>query len=59
MKPENAIEVQDVRKNFKIYYDKGHMLRERVISFYRNKYELSLIHILPDRLLYGRFSAFY
>ena len=39
MKPENAIEVQDVRKNFKIYYDKGHMLRERVISFYRNKYE--------------------
>lgn len=39
MKPENAIEVRDVRKNFKVYYDKGHMLRERVISFYRNKYE--------------------
>lgn len=39
MRPENAIEVRDVRKNFKVYYDKGHMLRERVISFYRNKYE--------------------
>ncbi|MDD2957063.1 MAG: ABC transporter ATP-binding protein [Lachnospiraceae bacterium] len=39
MKPENVIEVRDVRKHFKVYYDKGHMLRERVISFYRNKYE--------------------
>lgn len=39
MNPENVIEVKDVHKNFKVYYDKGHMLRERVISFYRNKYE--------------------
>jgi len=39
MNPENAIEVKDVRKHFKVYYDKGHMLRERIISFKRNKYE--------------------
>lgn len=39
MNPENAIEVRDVRKDFKVYYDKGHMLRERIISFNRNKYE--------------------
>ena len=36
---ENAIEVRNVYKYFKVYKDKGHMLRERVISFYRNKYE--------------------
>ncbi len=39
MNPENAIEVRDVRKYFKVYLDKGHMLRERVIHFSRNKYE--------------------
>ncbi len=39
MRPENAIEVRDVRKNFKIYLDKGHMLRERVIHWNRNRYE--------------------
>ena len=39
MKPENAIEVRNVRKHFKVYKDKGHMLRERIIHFSRNKYE--------------------
>lgn len=39
MKPENAIEVRDVRKYFKVYMDKGHMLRERIIHFNRNRYE--------------------
>ena len=39
MKPENAIEVRDVRKHFKVYMDKGHMLRERIIHFSRNRYE--------------------
>ena len=39
MKPENAIEVRNVRKHFKVYKDKGHMLRERIIHFNRNKYE--------------------
>ena len=39
MNLENAIEVRDVHKYFKVYLDKGHMLRERVIHFSRNKYE--------------------
>lgn len=39
MNPENVIEVRNVKKYFKVYYDKGNMLRERIISFYRNKYE--------------------
>lgn len=39
MKSENAIEVCDVRKHFKVYKDKGHMLRERIIHWNRNKYE--------------------
>lgn len=39
MKPENAIEVRDVKKHFKVYMDKGHMLRERIIHFSRNRYE--------------------
>lgn len=34
-----AIEVKDVTKKFKLYYDKGHMLKERAISWKRNKYE--------------------
>lgn len=39
MKPENAIEVRNVRKHFKVYSDKGHMLRERIVHFNRNRYE--------------------
>lgn len=39
MNQENAIEVREVRKFFKVYTDKGHMLRERIIHFSRNKYE--------------------
>ncbi len=39
MKPGNVIEVRDVRKYFKVYKDKGHMLRERIVHFNRNKYE--------------------
>lgn len=39
MKNENAIEVSNVRKHFKVYKDKGHMLRERIIHWNRNKYE--------------------
>ena len=39
MKPENAIEVCDVKKYFKVYQDKGHMLRERIVHFNRNRYE--------------------
>lgn len=39
MKSENAIEVCKVQKHFKVYKDKGHMLRERIIHWNRNKYE--------------------
>lgn len=35
----NAIEVTNVVKNFKVYYDKGRMLKERAIKWSRNKYE--------------------
>ena len=36
---ENAIEVKDIRKKFKVYYDKGHTLKEKSINRLRNKYE--------------------
>lgn len=39
MNPENAIEVKDLKKKFKIYFDKGHMLKERLIFANRNKHE--------------------
>lgn len=40
MNPENAIEVRDLKKSFKVYYDKGHMLKERLIFANRNKHEV-------------------
>ena len=40
MSPENAIEVRDLKKSFKVYYDKGHMLKERLIFANRNKHEV-------------------
>lgn len=36
---ENAIEVNNVTKKFRIYYDKGALLKEKVIFRNRNKYE--------------------
>lgn len=39
MNPNNSIEVRNVNKYFKIYGDKGHMLRERLVHFKRNQYE--------------------
>lgn len=39
MKPENAIEVQNITKKFKIYYDKSHSLKEKILFSKRNKYE--------------------
>ena len=35
----NAIEVKNVTKKFKMYFDKGKMLKERAISWKRNEYE--------------------
>ena len=39
MKKENAIEVVDVKKNFRVYHDKGRTLKERFLFINRNKYE--------------------
>ncbi|MCI8338084.1 MAG: ABC transporter ATP-binding protein [Lachnospiraceae bacterium] len=39
MKEEFSIEVKDVRKKFKIYYDKGNSLKEKTLFRKRNKYE--------------------
>ena len=36
---EIAIEVKDVTKSFKVYLDKGSQLKERLLSFKRNRYE--------------------
>jgi ABC-2 type transport system ATP-binding protein len=36
---ENAIEVNNVTKHFKVYYDKGSELKEKVLFWKRNKYE--------------------
>lgn len=39
MKPENAIEVKDITKKFKIYLDKGHTLKEKTLFRRRRAYE--------------------
>ena len=39
MDERNAIEVKNVTKKFKMYFDKGKMLKERAISWKRNEYE--------------------
>lgn len=39
----NAIEVTNVVKKFKVYYDKGRMLKERAIKWSRNKYEERIV----------------
>jgi len=40
MKPENAIEVTGVTKKFKVYYDKGSSLKERVLFKNRSRHEV-------------------
>lgn len=40
MKPENAIEVKNVKKRFKVYYDKGNSLKEKVLFTKRNRHEV-------------------
>lgn len=39
MKPENAIEVHNITKKFKVYLDKGHTLKERTLFSKRRKFE--------------------
>ena len=43
MKAENAIEVKQVKKSFKIYYDKGYTLKEKLLSCNRRKYEERIV----------------
>lgn len=38
-KNDVVIEVKDIRKKFKVYFDKGHTLKEKALSRKRNKYE--------------------
>ena len=35
----NAIEVKDVKKKFRVYFDKGNQLKERLLFRSRNRYE--------------------
>lgn len=39
MKPENAIEVKNVTKSFKVYMDKGNTLKEKALFKKRRRYE--------------------
>lgn len=39
MKETNAIEVYDLKKMFKVYYDKGSQLKEKLLFKKRNRYE--------------------
>jgi ABC-2 type transport system ATP-binding protein len=39
MQQENAIEVKNITKKFKVYYDKGSQLKERLLFRSRNRYE--------------------
>lgn len=39
MNSENAIEVRNVKKKFKVYYDKGRSLKEKVLFRNRNRFE--------------------
>lgn len=39
MNEENAIEVKDIKKSFKVFFDKSNLLKERVLFWKRNKYE--------------------
>ena len=37
---DNVIEVKNVWKKFKIYHDKPHTLKDKVLFWNRNKYEV-------------------
>ncbi len=39
MNNDYAIEVKDLKKKFKVYYDKGSQLKERLLFKHRNRYE--------------------
>lgn len=39
MKPENAIEVKHISKSFKVFFDKGYTLKEKILFSQRRRYE--------------------
>ena len=39
MLDEYALEVCDLKKSFKVYFDKGYTLKEKALSRRRNQYE--------------------
>lgn len=39
MKNENVIEVRNVSKQFRVYFDKGHSIKERLLFWKRNRFE--------------------
>jgi len=39
MKPENAIEVKDITKSFKVFMDRGNTIKERALFSKRRKYD--------------------
>ena len=39
----SVIKVQNVKKKFRVYLDKGSSLKERFLSFKRNKYEVRTV----------------
>ncbi|MDE7312189.1 MAG: ABC transporter ATP-binding protein [Eubacterium sp.] len=39
MNPANAVEVRDITKKFKVYYDKGHTLKEKTLFRRRRAYQ--------------------
>ncbi len=39
MNNENAIEVRNVNKSFKVYYDRGTQLKEKMLFWKRNRFE--------------------
>lgn len=43
MKQENAIEVRNVTKSYKVFYDKGSQLKEKMLFKSRNRYENRLV----------------
>ncbi|WP_031556608.1 ABC transporter ATP-binding protein [Lachnospira multipara] len=43
MDKDNAIEVRNISKSFKVYYDKGNELKEKMLFWKRNKYEKRVV----------------
>ena len=54
MDKENAIEVKNISKSFKVYYDKGNELKEKMLFWKRNRYEN---RVVLDNISFSALSA--